>query len=81
MEIAYYFSKVATIECSRCPPEKKNGMWRVKVPLGAQNLGESTELDENPSEMDDKTWNKMNHTGALRSCLTKEIKYQSESLA
>ena len=55
------------------------GMWRCEVldALNAQNLEDTLELDAKPTDLDDKTWNKMNRTacGVIRSYLTEDLKY------
>jgi len=42
-----------------------------------QNLKGALELQEKPTEMDEKVWKKMNRTacGVITSCLSQDLKY------
>jgi len=55
------------------------GLWRCEVldALNVQNLEDSLELQEKPTEMEEKVRKKMNRMmcGVIRSCLSQDLKY------
>ena len=55
------------------------GLWRCEVmdTLNAQNLKDTFEFQERPTEVDEKIWKKMNRMacGVIRSYITQDLKY------